>query len=418
MRTTFASLKHRNFRLFFGGQLISQVGNWLTLIAQTLLVFHLTGSALAVGILAACQFLPILVFGAWTGLVADRSDKRRLLITVQVVAMAQSFVLAGLAFLDQPPLVAIYAVASIGGLCMAFDNPARRAFVVEMVPTDTVPNAVGLNSALMTTSRIIGPALAGLLSTTVGFGWCFALDGLSYLAVIAALSRIDTTRLNRSPVTPRAKGQVREGLRYVRNIPDLFIPLVMMGVVGTLAFNFQVVLPVFVARDLNGDGGSFTLLFSVMAVGSLVGALYGARRTSVRVGHVIASTAAFGVSLLALALVPNLLVAFPVGLVVGFTSISFMTTCTAIVQLRADPTMRGRVLALQAILFLGSTPIGGPLVGALSDAAGARAGLVLGGVAALAVAAWARLAARRADDRAAHPDAEVAAEGVETAVAA
>jgi MFS family permease len=415
MRTTFASFAHRNFRLFFAGQLVSQVGNWLTLIAQTLLVFQLTDSGLAVGVLAACQFVPILVFGAWTGLIADRSDKRRLLIIVQAVAMGQSFVLAGLAFMGEPPVLAIYAVAAVGGLCMAFDNPARRAFVVEMVPTEAVPNAVGLNSALMTTSRIIGPALAGLLSTTVGFGWAFALDGLSYLAVIAALAAIDPARLHRSPVTPRAKGQVREGLRYVRTVPDLFIPLVMMGVVGTLAFNFQVVLPVFVARDLGGDGASFTALFSVMAVGSLVGALVGARRTSVTVAQVTAATAAFGVSLLVMALVPTLVVAFPVGLLVGFTSISFMTTCTAIVQLRADPTMRGRVLALQAILFLGSTPIGGPLLGAVSDWAGARAGLVLGGVAALAVAAWAVGAARSAGSLSPAADGDVRRQGTPVA---
>lgn len=392
MKATFASFAHANFRRFFAGQLISQVGNWLTLIAQTLLVFQLTRSGFAVGVLAACQFLPILVFGAWTGLVADRSDKRRLLIVVQAVGMAQSFGLAALALLDHPPLVAIYAVASVGGLCMAFDNPARRSFVVEMVPTDAVPNAVALNSALMTTSRIVGPALAGLLSTTVGFAWCFAIDGLSYVAVIVALTAIDTSRLHRSEVTARARGQVRAGLRYVRTVPELWVPLVMMGVVGTLAFNFQVVLPPFVARQLGGDAADFTLLFSVMAVGSLAGALVGARRTTVQVRHVIAASTAFGASLLVLAAAPSLAVAFPLGLVVGFTSISFMTTSTAIVQLSADPSMRGRVLALQAILFLGSTPIGGPVIGAISDAVGARAGLVVGGVAALGAALWARRA--------------------------
>ena len=170
---TFASLRVRNFRLFFVGQGISQVGNWLTLIAQSLLVLDLTGDGVAVGFLAACQFGPVLLLGAWAGLIADRSDKRRLLLIVQVVAMAQSFALGALAFMDDPPLAALYAVASFGGLCMAFDNPARRAFVVEMVPEDLVHNAVSLNSAMMTSSRVIGPALAGLLITTVGYGWAF-----------------------------------------------------------------------------------------------------------------------------------------------------------------------------------------------------------------------------------------------------
>ena len=394
-RETFRSLRIRNFRLFFVGQGISQVGNWLTLVAQSLLVLSITRSGLALGLLAACQFGPVLLLGAWAGLVADRSDKRRLLMVVQVGAMAQSFMLAGLAFTGDPPLVAIYAVASLGGLAMAFDNPARRAFVVEMVPIEVVPNAVGLNSAVMTSSRIIGPALAGLLTVTVGFGWAFALDGVSYIAVLVALAMMRPSELHREAVTVPGKGQVREGLRYVRGVPELWIPLMMMGVVGALAFNFQVVVPLLVTRTFGGQAATFTLLFSFMAVGSLVGALVGARRTVVDVGIVVKASAAFGVAMLVLAVTPNLALAFPVGLAVGVTSISFLTTSTAIVQMRADPSMRGRVLALQAILFLGTTPIGGPLLGVISDAFGARVGIAVGGVAAVGAAAWGHLAGRR-----------------------
>src|SRR3954453_13056048 len=192
---TFRSMRVRNFRLFFSGQLISQVGNWLTMIAQTLLVLHLTNNGLAVGLLVGCQFLPVLVLGAWSGLVADRSDKRKLLMIVQTFAMAQSFVLAALAFMDHPPLLAIYAVALAGGVASAFDNPARRSFVVEMVPTADVQNVVSMNSDIMTGARVIGPALAGLLVATVGYGWCFTLDGLSYVAVIAALWMMNTAEL-------------------------------------------------------------------------------------------------------------------------------------------------------------------------------------------------------------------------------
>jgi MFS family permease len=409
-RETFSSLSIRNFRLFFIGQGISQVGNWLTLVAQSLLVLSLTRSGVALGLLAACQFGPVLLLGAWAGLIADRSDKRKLLMIVQVGAMAQSFVLAALAFMDQPPLVAIYAVASLGGLAMAFDNPARRAFVVEMVPEESVPNAVGLNSAVMTSSRIIGPALAGLLTVTVGFGWAFVVDGVSYLAVLVALAMMRTAELRPSVVAERAKGQVREGLRYARRAPDLFIPLVMMGVIGALAFNFQVVLPLFVTRTFDGAPSTFTLLLSSMSVGSLVGALVGARRTEVETPHVVVSAAFFGLAMLALALSPVLWIAFPIGFLVGVASITFLTTSTAIVQMKSDPSMRGRVLALQAILFLGSTPIGGPILGVVCDLFGARAGLALGGFGALGAAAWGRLAHQRASEVAPDTDLLVATE--------
>lgn len=394
-RDTFQSLRVRNFRLFFAGQLVSQVGNWLTLIAQTLLVLHLTNSGLAVGVLAACQFGPVLVLGAWAGLIADRSDKRRLLIIVQVIAMAQSAVLAALAFSGSPPVLAIDLIALVGGCTMAFDNPARRAFVVEMVSDGEVNNAVSLNSALMTGARIIGPALAGLLVTIAGYGWCFTLDAISYFAVIAAFVKMNTSELRASPVAIRAKAQVRAGLSYVRTVPDLWIPLVMMAIVGTLAFNFQVVLSLFVTHTFHRGVGTFTILFSVTAVGSLLGALYSARRRSIEVHHVVVASGGFGVSMLLLAASPTLGIAFPIAVAVGWTSIAFMTASTAIVQVRADPAMRGRVLALQAIVFLGSTPIGGPLLGAICDAYGARAGLVVGGASALAAAAFGSITMRR-----------------------
>jgi MFS family permease len=392
---TFRSLRIRGFRLFFTGQLISQVGNWLTLIAQALLVLELTDSGVALGLLAAAQFGPVLVFGGYAGLIADRIDKRRLLLVVQAFAMIQSFVLAGLAFMDHPPVAAIYVVAAFGGLATAFDNPARRSFVVELVPQDEITNAVSLNSALMTGSRVIGPALGGLLVATAGFGWAFLLDGLTYVAVLVALWRIDPAEVRKAPVTPRGKGQVRAGLRYAWSLPELRVPLVMMTVIGTLAFNFQTVLPLFAERDLHGGDLTFSLLMSVISVGSLAGALRAARRRDVTVHTVSLSAGGFGASMLALAAAPTTAVAFAVGVLMGFTSISFMTSSTAIVQLRADPTMRGRVLALQAIVFLGSTPIGGPIVGWVSESFGARWGLVVGALATMAAAAYGLGAVKR-----------------------
>jgi MFS family permease len=363
---TFRSLRYRNFRLFFYGQLVSQVGNWLTLVAQTLFVLKLTDSGIALGLLAAAQFGPILVLGPWAGLVADRSDKRRLLLIVQTLAMVQSFVLAALAFSGNPPVGAIYAAALFGGVTMAFDNPTRRSFVVEMVPPDDMNNAVSLNSALMTSSRVVGPALAGLLVTTVGFGWAFLGDGLSYLAVLAGLWLMRPSELRPPPVTPKAKGQVRAGLSYVRHSPELFVPMVMMAVVGTLSYNFPTVFPLFTIRDLGGSDATFTMLFSVVSIGSLVGALVFARRTYVGVHRVSGAALAYGVALTAMAFAPNLGVALV------------------------------RVLALQAMLFLGSTPVGGPIVGWVAEEYGARWSIALGAAAALGAGLWGRAVMRGA----------------------
>jgi len=384
----FRSLRYRNFRLFFYGQLVSQVGNWLTLVAQTLFVLKLTDSGIALGVLAAAQFGPILLLGPWAGLVADRSDKRKLLLTVQTLAMAQSFAMAALAFSGDPPVGAIYAVAFFGGVTMAFDNPTRRSFVVEMVPQDDINNAVSLNSALMTSSRVVGPALAGLAVTTVGFGWAFLGDGLSYLAVLAGLWMMRTEELRPAPVTPKAKGQIRAGLRYVRREPVLFVPMAMMAVVGTLSYNFPTVFPLFTIRDLGGTASTFTLLFSVVSIGSLIGALFTARRTIVSVRRVCTASLAYGATMAVMALVPNTSAALVVGVVLGLASISFIVSSTAIVQTEAAPEMRGRVLALQAMLFLGSTPVGGPIVGWVAEEFGARYAIGLGAAAALGAGLW------------------------------
>jgi MFS family permease len=395
---TFRSLEVRNFRLFFAGQFVSQVGNWMTLVAQALLVLKITDSGVAVGVLTACQFLPVLVLGPWAGLVADRSDKRRLLMGVQAFAMLQSFALGALAFLDDPPVAALYAVALAGGVATAFDNPARRSFVVEMVPESHVQNAVSLNSAMMTSARVFGPALAGLLISTVGYGWAFVADGLSYITVLVGLWLIDPAGVRAAPVATRGKGQVRAGLRYVRQVPVLWISLVMMTVVGTLTFNFSVVYPLFVTRTLGGDDTAFTLLFSVSSVGSLLGALATASRKTAELRHVVLASVAFGLAMAALAAAPSLAVAYPLSVLVGMTSIAFMTTSTAIVQLRADPVMRGRVLALQAMVFLGSTPVGGPILGWVCEAWGARAGLLVGAAAALGAGLWGAAMVRRCAD--------------------
>lgn len=385
---TFRSLKHRNFKLFFVGQLISQTGTWVTMIAQTLLVLGLTKSGFTLGLLLAAQFGPVLLLGAWAGAVADRADKRLLLIRVQSLAMVQSFALGVVVLAGWASIPVIFGLAAVQGVLTSFDSPARRAFVVEMVPPTDLPNAVSLNSAVMTGARVVGPAAAGALILAVGYGWPFIIDAVSYVAVLVALWMMRPDELYRGAPMAKAKGQVREGLRYIRANNELMVPLVMMGIVGLFAFNFSVTIPLFVEGPLEGGTTAFTLLFSMLSLGSLIGALITARRTEVTATHLVTAAAAFGVTMALLSVAPTLLSAFPAALLMGLASIAFMTSSTAIVQLLAGPEFRGRVLAIQGMVFLGSTPIGGPIVGWVSDVAGPRVGLLLGAASCVVAAVY------------------------------
>lgn len=382
-RDTFRSLRVRNFRLFFVGQTISQSGTWLQMVALSWLVLRLGGDGTDLGWVMAAQFLPMLLFGAWGGVVADRLDKHRLLLVTQTVSMVQAAAMSALVFTDVISIGMVYALAAVLGLATAIDNPARRALVVEMVGPADVANAVSLNSAVMTTSRVIGPAVAGVLIATVGIGWCFAVNAASYLAVLAGLLLMRRRELSPSPRVAREKGQVRDGLRYVWSRPDLRVPLLVMAVVGTLGFNFQVVLPLLATRTFDGDAGTFSIMFSTMSMGSVIGALTVARRRSVTPVFLARAALAFGVAMTAVALSPTLPIAVAAGVLMGGTGVCFLSGSTALLNLRADPVMRGRVLALSAIVFLGSTPIGGPIVGWVSEHLGPRYGLGLGAVASL-----------------------------------
>ena len=391
---TFLSLRNRNFRLYFIGQLISNTGNWLTNVALTLFVLKLTGSGLAVGVLAACQFGPTLFLSAWAGAIADRTDKRRMLILTQTLEMAQSVGLAVLAFMPHPPLAALYALALGGGMLLAFDSPARRSFVPEMARGEDVPNAVVLYSMTVNVSRIFGPALAGLLVVTVGYGWCFTFDAVSYLAVLLCLFMMRPSELHRRVPKPREKGEVRAGLEYVRSMPTLWISFVMLIVIGVLAYNYTVTLPLFVTDALHAPVTVFTLLYSVFSFGAVVSGLVVAHRALVQIRHVVFGALSVGVAMLALAVVPGVAAAFPVVFLLGMASILYMTASTAIVQVEATPEMHGRVLSLQNVIIGGSSLVGGPLLGWLADTMGGRAPIVLGGIGALAAGAFGYFAAR------------------------
>lgn len=382
-KETFLSLRNHNFRLYFNGQMVSNTGNWLTNIALTLLVLNLTHSGLAVGLLAACQYGPILLFSAYAGSVADQGDKRKLLIITQILEMLQSACLAIFAFLPHPPLAGLFIVAIAGGLFLAFDNPLRRSFVSEMVPESDLPNAVVLYSTIVNGSRIIGPLIAGALVTTVGYGWCFTLDALSYIAVLYSLFRMDPTKLYRKKPSARVKGATVAGLKYVIRTPALAINFGMLLVIGLLTYNFNITLPIFITKALHGNDAIYTLLYAAFSIGAVVMTLIVARRGAIRMRHVITGALLLGVTTLLLSAVPNTLWALPAIFIVGAASITYMTSTTAMVQLEAKADMRGRVLALQTVLLIGPTALGGPVLGWLADNFGSRSPLVIGGVAAI-----------------------------------
>jgi MFS family permease len=402
---TFRSLRVRNFRLFFFGQFVSMTGTWMTMVAQTLLALDLGATGVTLGLLAACQFGPVLLLGAFAGTIADRAQKRRLLLWVQTGAMFQSAALGLVVLTGHATIPIIMVLASIQGLLTAFDNPTRRSLVVEMVPTSDIPNAVSLNSTIMTGSRVLGPALAGVAVATVGYAWCFLIDSVSYLGVIGGILAMNAKELFPSPPAVRAKRQVRQGLQYVWSLPHLRIPMVMMLVTGTLAFNFSVTLPLLATGPLGGSETSYTWLLSATSLGSLIGALATARRREVPSSHVIGSTFVFGAGMLAVAAAPNLALALVAALVSGLGAMGFMTSSTALIQILGDPTFRGRVLALQSMVFLGTTPIGGPIVGWVADVAGPRAAVGVGALACLAAAFWGQRAWRPTPARSLAPEA-------------
>jgi MFS family permease len=403
LQKTFLSLRNRNFRLYFTGQMISNTGNWLTNVALTLLVLKLTGSGFAVGVVAACQFGPILFLSAWAGAIADRSDKRKLLLVTQCLEMLQSIGLAILAFMPHPPLVGLYILAVLGGTVLAFDNPLRRSFVSDMVPKEDIPNAVVLYSTVVNVSRIFGPALAGLLVVTLGYGWCFAIDAATYVAVIYCLYIMRPKELYLQPSKPRAKGEIREGLRYLVSQPLMLVSFIMLALIGTLAYNFTVTLPLFVTSSLHSSVGVFTILYSLFSCGAVVSALVVAQRSLVKIHHVVWGATALGIALLLLASVPSVAAAVPAMFILGMSSILYMTSTTAIVQVETKREMQGRLLALQTVLVAGTSLVGGPLSGLLADALGARAPLFLGGAVCLLAALFGYIATRRYTSRTATP---------------
>ena len=382
-RRMFSSLRVHNYRLYLSGQAISLAGTWMQSVAQGWLILELTGSGTAIGLVLALQFLPVLLFGPLGGVLADRFDKRRLIFITQFAAGTLATTLGLLVLFDVVRIWMVYAVAAALGFVNLVDNPTRQTFIFEMVGPDQLTNAVSLHSVLVNVARVVGPAVAGALILTVGLAPCFLINGASYLAVITALAAMRAAELRPSPRQPRRRGQLREGLRYVARAPALLTPLLMMAVIGTLTYEFQVVLPVLARYTFGGDAGTYSTMTACMGAGAVVGGLLTAAAGRRRPTALALSAVAFGTVQLATALAPHLWLALAFLVLTGAASISFMSLGNATLQLSSAPEMRGRVMALWTVAFLGSTPVGGPLVGWIAEHLGPRYGLGVGGLAAL-----------------------------------
>jgi MFS family permease len=378
---TFHSMRVRNYRLYFFGQIVSLSGTWMQSVAQSWLVLKLTGSGVALGLVTALQFLPILLAGPWGGVVADRADKRKLIIGTQATSAALAVALGILTVTGAVQLWTVYLFALLLGIVTLVDMPTRQAFVMEMVGPSDITNAVSLNGVVVNASRIVGPAIAGLLIATVGIGVCFLVNGGSFLAVIVGLVMMRPHELHPEPRAPRRRGQLVEGLRYVWDTRELRLPLLLMAVIGTLAFNFSVVFPLLTDVTFHHGAQAYGSLFSLMGLGAVVGGLVVATRNRATPRLLAGAAIAMGIALTLGAWAPTLAVEMAFVIPMGAASTVFIAVANALLQLRARPEMRGRVMALFSMVFLGTTPIGGLLVGWVCEQWGPRAGLALGGVA-------------------------------------
>ncbi|MGA4802432.1 MFS transporter [Streptomyces lavendulocolor] len=383
---TFSSLKVRNYRLFFTGAIVSNTGTWMARITQDWLVLSLTGSAAAVGITTALQFLPMLLLGLYGGVIADRYPKRNLLMISQGALGLCGLALAVLTLSGHVQVWHVYLIAFLLGLVTVVDNPARQSFYSELVGPAQVRNAVSLNSANFQSARLVGPAVAGALIASVGSGYAFLVNGLSFLAPLASLMLMRTAELHRVERAPRGKGQLREGLRYVAGRPELIWPIALVGFVGTFGFNFPIWLTAFSDDVFHAGAGTYGFLNTLMAVGSLIGALLAARRGTSRLRLLVGGAVAFGVLEIAAAFSPSFWLFALLLVPIGMFGLTVNVTANSSVQLATDPVMRGRVMSLYMMVFVGGTPVGAPLLGWITDTYGARAGFATGGAVSLAAA--------------------------------
>ena len=394
-----SSLRQRNYRLFFFGQLVSIAGTWMQTVAQSFVVLDLTHSGTQLGLTSAARFLPMFVFGPLGGVFADRMDRRRVLYVTQALSGLLAGVFAVTVGTHSIRLWIVYLLALALGFVNVFDNPARQSFISEMVSTGDLPNAVTLNSVAANMARVFGAALGGVIAAAIGLALCFTVNALSFGAVLVSLAAMRSSELFPAERVSRQKKQVRQGLRYVRNTPELLIPLLMIAVVGTLAWEFQVSLPLMASEVFHGGAGSYGVMASVMGGGAVIGGLISAARARPRARALCLAAIGWGIAILAAAVAPSFALELAALVFVGYGSITFNSLAKTTLQLAAKPEMRGRVMALWALAWMGSTPIGGPIVGWTGQAIGARWALVIGGVATLACGVLTLPALTRIDRR-------------------
>ena len=383
---TFAALAVPNFRIYAFGQAFANTGLWVQNIALDWLTLQLTHSPAAVGIAMALQFLPILLLGMHGGMIADRYSKRNILVITQLCSAAVALTLAVLTISGQITVTAIYLLALLGGLVVALDNPTRQSFVGEVVPAQYLRNAISLNAAVFQSTRLVGPALSSLLIGSVGTGWAFAVNALLYLGPTITLSRLRTDELVRSTPLPRAGGQLRSALHYVAERPHVAWTIVLVGVFGTFGLNFPVVLTAMASETFHAGAGLYGTFNIVLAVGSIAGALIAGGRTHSRLRLILLLAAAFGAAQAAAAFAPNVGVFMVVLVVMGVTNLAFQAIANSSVQLWVDQEFRGRVMGLYVLVFMGGTPIGGPIVGWITEHFGVRTGMAVCGLVPLAAA--------------------------------
>ena len=382
--SSFRALRSRPFRLYFGGQVVSASGSFLQQTAIGWLVLELTGSPSDLGLVLAAGGIPSLLFGPWGGAVADRVDLRKLLVVTQTLYCLLAALLWALAVAGAASVAALVAIGVAGGVVQIADSPARQALVSRLVPPDDLASAVSLNGVVVNSARVVGPALAGVLILTVGTTICFGLNALSYLAVIAALLVIRPRKAG-GPA-PAGRRGVKEGLKYAAGRQQLWLPLLMMSVVGLLAFNFSVVLPVFAKDTFHGTGGTYGLLTTMLSVGAVVGSLAVGLVHHPRRQYLLVAALGFGVTSAATAAAPNVAVACVTLLVMGAAAFCFVTLCSTTLQLHSSSAFRGRIMALWVFVYLGTTPIGSIVTGWIISAGGPRAALLVGSGACLAAA--------------------------------
>ncbi|MDE0572197.1 MFS transporter [Demequina sp. B12] len=393
MSRTFASLGYFNYRLWFAGALVSNVGTWMQRVAQDWLVLtHLTDdSGIAVGITTALQFLPFLLLGPWAGLLADRVDQRKLLITTQVIAAGLGLSLGALVLTGNAELWHVYGFAFALGLVGAVDTPARQTYVAALVPPDGLANAVGLNAAAFNGARLVGPAVAGLTVAWVGIGWVFIINGFTFIATVVALLAMRVRELWVMERAPRQPGQVMEGVRYIKRRPELIVVMIVVSVVAAFGLNFQMTSALMARVAFDKGPEAYGLMGSVVAIGSLAGALVAARRTHIRLRLPLGAAFLFGVSSAVMAAMPTYELYMVVSVAVGFSALTMLTSANALIQTTTAPAMRGRVMALYSMVLMGSTPIGSPIVGWIGEEVGPRWSIWVGAIAAIIVAVGAAL---------------------------